>query len=373
MRKAVAAQPPALASGRLVALLPTMWVIPAILTFALGWAANVVEQQAVEPALPDYVTVGRAQGGPDAAVLIEVAIGEERPLKGRASGTVTRLGTAVSGDTIVDGQPLLQIDGRWIIANAGVIPFHRTLRLGDSGDDVLRLNELLKEQSLAAPDGARRSRFTAATQRGVQKLNEQLGVAGVAFEPSATVFVGPQATLLSREVNLGDVVSEDQTLMTAVENPKDVRVLHATEQVPVDAPDGDWQIVAASGDTFTHPADSEALDGAALATFGLRFGVLTEGESNNGSQSSLTLTGFTMEMTNPEEPVGVVPATSIFTNGEGRVCVFELSAEGSVSAVPLHRVTAGQQIGVVHIDAVLIGRQVVRDAVTVTPEAERTC
>src|SRR6202023_2576490 len=47
------------------------------------------------------------------------------------------------GAVVQAGQPMLAIDGRDAVAEKGTFPFFRPLDVGDSGSDVLQLNQIL--------------------------------------------------------------------------------------------------------------------------------------------------------------------------------------------------------------------------------------
>jgi peptidoglycan hydrolase-like protein with peptidoglycan-binding domain len=77
------------------------------------------------------------------------------------------------GDEIDEGDPVLEVVGRPIIALEGELPMYRSLHPGMSGPDVEQLEETL--QRLGFGPGAVDDRYTADTGRAVAQLFEQAG------------------------------------------------------------------------------------------------------------------------------------------------------------------------------------------------------
>jgi peptidoglycan hydrolase-like protein with peptidoglycan-binding domain len=77
------------------------------------------------------------------------------------------------GDELDEGEPLLEVVGRPVLALEGELPMYRSLRPGVSGPDVTQLKETLRRLNLYP--GADDDRYTADTGRAVAQLFQRAG------------------------------------------------------------------------------------------------------------------------------------------------------------------------------------------------------
>jgi hypothetical protein len=118
-----------------------------------------------------------------------------------ARSVVTRV-TVRAGDTVRPGRVLSVVSGRPVFLLRLPVPLHRSLRDGDTGDDVRELQQALAEAGLyrSGTDG----RFGPATQAAVARLYHRAGfealrelpagesgAAGTTAVPHGTVSTGP--------------------------------------------------------------------------------------------------------------------------------------------------------------------------------------
>lgn len=87
------------------------------------------------------------------------------------------------GDEVAEGEPVLEIVGRPVIALVGVLPVYRSLRPGLSGPDVAQLEKTLDR--LGLDPGTVDSDYTSATSAAVAKLFERAGYEPPAADPEA--------------------------------------------------------------------------------------------------------------------------------------------------------------------------------------------
>src|SRR5690606_2006615 len=88
------------------------------------------------------------------------------------------------GDEIAEGEPLLEVVGRPILALAGELPMYRSLRPGMSGPDVTQLKPTLRR--LGLNPGADADRYTSATGEAVAELFRRAGYQPPPPDPAVT-------------------------------------------------------------------------------------------------------------------------------------------------------------------------------------------
>jgi len=91
--------------------------------------------------------------------------------RGNAGSTVTDVAVS-QGQQVQEGDRLLDVSGRPIIALTGVVPAYRDLSPGDQGKDVQQLNDALVRLGLLADSG---DLFTTGTATAVGYLYQLLG------------------------------------------------------------------------------------------------------------------------------------------------------------------------------------------------------
>ncbi|AIZ15182.1 peptidoglycan-binding protein [Bifidobacterium catenulatum] len=94
------------------------------------------------PTSPDTVTASRQQFADERTVEASFETIAEQPITSRAAGTVSET-LCTPGQTFESGTRLLSVDGRPIIALHTDTPLYREIGTGDSGPDVLALQQEL--------------------------------------------------------------------------------------------------------------------------------------------------------------------------------------------------------------------------------------
>ncbi|MEX0784272.1 MAG: peptidoglycan-binding domain-containing protein [Dehalococcoidia bacterium] len=121
------------------------------------------------------------------------------------AGTVTGMHMD-EGRSAQPGFKIMTIDGRPVVSAVGTVPFARPLSSGSEGEDVGRLQELLKEEGYY--DGDPTGRFDAATDAALRERQEQHAypVDGV-FLPGDVALGAWPALVAPIFVRAGDVVT----------------------------------------------------------------------------------------------------------------------------------------------------------------------
>jgi multidrug efflux pump subunit AcrA (membrane-fusion protein) len=94
------------------------------------------------------------------------------------------------GDTVNAGQSIIGINGRRMVAEPGTLPFFRSLSVGDSGQDVQQLNQILA--SGGYQPGPVSTVFSDQTQSALIRWQSAHGYPGVTPDKSKTLTVSLQ-------------------------------------------------------------------------------------------------------------------------------------------------------------------------------------
>jgi multidrug efflux pump subunit AcrA (membrane-fusion protein) len=134
------------------------------------------------------------------------------------------------GDELAEGDVVLEVTGRPVIALQGELPMYRALRPGMTGPDVEQLEQTLER--LGHDPGTVDDSYTAATASAVEDLYDEVGYEAPAPDPQA------EAELAAAQdaANAADdaVDQAEDALDAAAEGPSTAEVLQA-EQAVADA------------------------------------------------------------------------------------------------------------------------------------------
>lgn len=142
-------------------------------------------------------------------VTVIPTMSKSRPLVGYASGIVTE---NQSDGGLVSGRMAYQVNGRSIVALNTATPLYRDLHEGDSGSDVLALNDELDRLGYASSAGS--EVFSWHTRQGWRQLmidqgNESDGsllLEDVLWIPSASIVVSQWAAAAGTMVSAGEQI-----------------------------------------------------------------------------------------------------------------------------------------------------------------------
>lgn len=363
--------------ARYVLFVVVLWAGPLLGAVLLGTSgAPSVERRAVTSPPAGVVTVGGRQVDLASEIAVRITLSPVHETVSPVTGFVT--GVFVSrGDRLRDGTPVVGIDGVTRIAERGGIPLYRDLRVGDSGDDVGRLRQLLRNAGYLKERDARSSVFDRALENGVAAFQRRLGVrsnaavfqaANVIYAPAEFGVVASLEATLGRQIAVGDVLVTDQA-----------RVEHLDAST---MPGADTTLMSAAGpfrlsragasvviDSLSHPTVRDLRTVETLVT---TTSDTVPTKSQSGATTTLTLDAVHAALVHPRQ-FGTVPVSAIATDAQGKSCVFVLPTGRGSTAVPavIDSVTPDSgTVGVALVDPSLIGRAILVYA----PASERaTC
>lgn len=297
-----------------------------------------------EAAEPEPIVVAVTPGTRDGATPAGVVLRHGPTTIARSAGP-EGLVTAIiqPGESMGQGQVIAEVDGLPLFALVSPAPLHRSLSTGDQGPDVLALANLLIETGDLEPSesddqlgpvvAAAISHFQSRTGHEQVRRNNAGTVVGVEFDPSWTVWIGPNPLR-----SVGATVDVGQQ-WPAVGEPvlREATVAVRGDLVAV-GPDGlptlngQWQI---EFDGQSHNLDGQGtLTGAPLAAFEQAL------ERNDGAESAGSPSADTdgtegagqpipviVRLKDPEV-VSMVPPSSVIIDAEQRTCVFVPADDG---------------------------------------------
>ncbi|MEO3925243.1 peptidoglycan-binding domain-containing protein [Micromonosporaceae bacterium B7E4] len=174
----------------------------------------------------------------------ELGYGETRTVAARKGGTITSI--AAAGTRVTRGKPLYSVDNQKVVLLYGGLPAYRTLRSGDSGEDV---EQFEKNLSALGYDGFTvDDEYTSATAEAVQEWQEDLGLDETGrVELGQVVYATGEVRVDSTEAEVGDAVqpgggvlsySGTSRVVTVSLDVDDQRLAKRGAKVTVTLPDG---------------------------------------------------------------------------------------------------------------------------------------
>lgn len=166
-------------------------VVLLIVGGAIGWSVTTLlapPKEVLQEIPYTYATAAEGSVGSTIAVTAVASWETSHVGTNRAAGTVTSMAWA-SGTEARPGDVLYSVDQRPVVVAAGNVPAYRDLTLGDRGEDVVQLQEMLRALGhQLSPDGI----FRDSTRRAVIAWQKSLGVdatgavgvGGIVFVPS---------------------------------------------------------------------------------------------------------------------------------------------------------------------------------------------
>jgi peptidoglycan hydrolase-like protein with peptidoglycan-binding domain len=284
--------------------------------------------QAPQPLVAEVLALKRAE---TTTVEAHVLAAEERPVKTRSSGTVTEIAIR-PGEPVVTGTTAMAVDGMPVVAFTAPAPLYRDIEAGATGEDVRIAQEQLVELGfLERVDGI----AGPSTVRAIELFNSTLGRPhGSVLAAESLLWIPPGAAVpASVPVAVGDVLTPQDVVYSASIASERVRVDIEPSSSDRTVAIGDVEVVLpANTDEIT---EAEAVDAVRATTTGEddHLAVVTALESIE---------------------IGVIPASAVVTDARGSTC-FLTGANGPVVNIEL----AGESLGVVEVDARLIGTPVV--------------
>ncbi len=234
-------------------------------------------------------------------------------------GVITKV-YATPGQELHDGSPLIEVSGVVVSAQTQGMPLYRDLRLGDSGPDVLWLNQYLREfLDIAAAELGGVDTFTGQTEEAVSRYAKAIGSLDEepTFRRQWMHFVGQGRTVGAIHVVLGQVV--DLGTPIAVYHQ---RILSAS--ISPEGPPGRRQLLTRGGLTLEFPGHNQPLE-----VGGLRLSPADlESIAERVDASTSEVGDVSVRLTSAIE-YATIPSGALLTNGpDGSRCMFLGEADG---------------------------------------------
>lgn len=349
---------------RIVALVG-LWLVPVVAVVVAVPLTEVLDAESVATRQPGTVTVGSREVDQATAVNTAVTLGPEWEIRTQATGVVTSLAPA---GPIELGAELFAVDDVPVLAYRGPV-LYRDLSPGAQGADVAALGDYLVELGLL--DQAQSDEhFGPATTAAVRRLQDRLGVDddGI-FRLSYIAYVPEHARDVAHAVvRLSDAVTAGTAVLTSEPTVESVVFTAAADGATLDSLAG-AELALTLGDRVVDVSGleltgSEAADVTAAVEESVQNG---SARPAGGFDTDGVYSGGVLRVRTPPM-AGVVPATAVLIDADGRSCVIAPGPE----PLPLTSAIPGGEAGTVRVDETVIGREIIRD-VTLLPDTDRTC
>jgi hypothetical protein len=366
---------PRRASG-LLFLLPliALWVIPVVIFVLLVPRAQGQEAASLQPGAVRTVTVGSRLNAATQAVDVTVTAPRAGEIASAASGLVTAVSATV-GAALVNGAPLVTVDGVGVLAYVAPAPLYRDLAPGSKGADVRELSQYLSAIGLL-PASAVSDSYGRAMSAGVSALQKRIGapvdgsfrLAFVAWVPPSAAAIGQVVAGVGDRVNAGDVLVRGGAVPTGI-----ALATAGSAHTKPDVPAGILRLSSGEAHTDFGSLTLTVSERAGVQAF-LTAAVAAGGVSitTPAGATATTYSGAILSVAEPKR-VAVVPSSALYATAGGTSCVFTASG-GGYRAVKLgHPELLSGELGSVSVPAELAGKTVIRDPTVLPAETRATC
>lgn len=357
-------------------MLVLLWLVPVVAISVAVPLVNAREQASVEPPLPSVVTVGSQSADYRTSVLVVLHLERAYEVWAPAQGVLTS--TAEPESAIIAGQELFTIDGTPVLAQPGSVPLHRPLEIGDEGEDVEALGELLHEMGLLNEDHVG-PEFSGPMQEGVREVQRRLGeqVDGV-FSPTYIAYVPRSANSLGEAVvDVGATVNPGQAVFHTAPGAERVTFTPSSASASLEALHEE-SLTLHLGETQVSLSAIEPneLEVAAIEeqlALALAEGAVQLAGNESAAGESVSYSGAMLSLAEPEVK-GVVPGTAVHIARDGTQCVFLSDGEDGWTATLLSELEpAVGTIGALYVDPEFVDAQIARDPLTLSEQVRAEC
>ena len=289
------------------------------------------------------------------------------------AGVVTAV-HVTGGEAVAQGAAVVSVDGVVRRAYRDLVPQHRELGVGDTGEDVAALHDFLTQ---VAGTEVRGQRYTAATARAVRAYQTSVGASPDGrFRPGLVIYLPTGAwTVGAVRAEAGAVLEAQAVVFDGSARPSGMRV-EGAEGATVDALALDAPVVVGWKDVSqTFGSGDWTEEEVGVLYDAVRAGV-SAGDGTAGQESAETrVTGARIELESPRA-VGAVPGTAVLTTSGGARCVFLVDGAGADAprAVELSEVEhVVGELGIAAVGPELVGSTVVRDPAALPAKVQASC
>ncbi len=291
------------------------------------------DDEAVEEQVIVIDAVGRATLQDTVVVRGAVAREDRFTIGALSPQRVTAVGVEVD-DVVAEGDVLLRLDGRPMLAVVGDTPYWRPLdRFATDGPDIEMLERFLDDAGY--DPGTVNQDFSSLTEDALEDWQEDQGypVDG-RFLPTDLVVEQWPATVGEVEVALGDAVSPGQPMVAFVEDALEVSVqvdptdrsrLEVGLPVTITVTASDIEAVG----SIVELSDAPVVDGQGVERYPGE--VRVDGQLDLVEGAAVRVEVVLAEVTDAL----VVPVASVSLNGSGEDEVRILAADGTIERVPV--------------------------------------
>ena len=343
------------------------WIIVALLVAVplagvgvFSWVqAQDPETLAPKPvAILQQPTTVNDDGAMDGTITATLTPGIQVTAPAWQGGVVTRVDVK-PGDTVSTGGVLLAIDGIGRMAIASPAPFYRMLTVGDSGDDVLNLEQALK--TIGDFAGTPNRDYNETTAAAVRKLEKKLGVGaptGV-FDPLWAVWL-PAEGLTAQTVHVAvNAAAPTQGSAVFATAPSIASIKLSGPAGPVDFASGAYVLAQNGADVAVIHGDGDVnadlLGKLTAQDSGTAGGASGGGSMSSGgsgsAESSAAPRTYTVNLRREQATTLLsVPSSAVMTGEDGTtVCVYGKYGREDADYQAKTVTVAGGSLGATHI------------------------
>jgi len=280
------------------------------------------------PVAPIHVPVDYTEIAATTTVSIEVNNHEGVDVVTQATGTVTL--APIAGGSVQSGDVIFAVNDHPIRAMVSEAPLWRSLGTGDTGGDVIRLENYLS--SLGYYSGVIDGTFGRDLRSAVHAFNMAGDIDSFVFDPASVIWIGDsEARIAQSLVAVGDMVNPGTPI---------ARGPDYAAGVTVEEPPGG---IATAGD---FSSGAELVVGDLRAPYQTGSGVIDDADTVQALVDALAPATSTLAQIQAATPlrVAVVPASSLVQGLDGTVCVYATIDSAPVKVVPLGGGVASSQV-----------------------------